>query len=209
MKTMTMLLLAGATAFAGDSTDDAARKLETRVSVDFRGTPMADVLEVLRGATGLNLIAVEGLQTSVTLSVRDVSAKSALRLILQPAGLGAKIEGGAVVIRSRQALEGAVTLRIYDVRSRLVKVRDFPGPRMELAGPGPICGIGCFPFFDEYSPTGITEDLLVDLIRAHTGGASWDQNPRAALSLRSGLLTVTQTPRVHREIEDFLGRLPF
>ena len=209
MKILMMILLVVVTAFAGDSSEDAARKLETKVSVSFRGTPMADVLEVFRGATGLTFVAADGMRTSVTLQVRDVTAKSALKLILQPAGLGATLEGGAVVIRSRESLDRATTLRIYDVRSRLVKVRDFWGPRIGIDGGRPMCSIGCFPIFDEYSPTGMTEELLVDLIRSHTGGSSWDQNPRAGLSLRNGLLTVTQSPRVHREIEDFLARLPF
>ena len=55
----------------------------------------------------------------------------------------------------------------------------------------------------------MTDDFLVMLIRSHTGERTWDSNPRAALTLRNGLLTVTQTPAVQREIEALLARLPF
>ena len=47
------------------------------------------------------------------------------------------------------------------------------------------------------------------VIQANTGDRSWDTNPRAAITLQNGLLYVTQTPGVHREIDLLLGRLPF
>jgi len=59
-------------------------------------------------------------------------------------------------------------------------------------------------------PSGlITDDFLLMLIRDHTGDRSWDTTPRAAISIRNGLLMVTQTPGVHREIEALLARLQF
>jgi len=47
------------------------------------------------------------------------------------------------------------------------------------------------------------------LLKSSTGGQSWDTNPRAAISVREGLLFVTQTPGVQREIERLLSRLQF
>jgi hypothetical protein len=59
-------------------------------------------------------------------------------------------------------------------------------------------------------PSGlISDDLLVDLVRSSTGDRTWDTNPRASMTLRNGLLYVTQTPGVHREIEALLARLAF
>jgi type II secretory pathway component HofQ len=144
MKTLAALILTAAAAFAGDSREDAARKLEAKISVDFRGVKLSAAIAVFRDATGLNFVVEEGSETLVRLTLKDVSAKSALRLILQPAGLGAAIEHGVVVIRSRQSLAGAVTLRIYDVRNMMVKLKDFPGPRVELGGraPGGLFGFG-------------------------------------------------------------------
>jgi hypothetical protein len=208
MKTIAMMLLAASTAFAGDESGDAARKLESKVSLGFRGAKMTEVLEVFRSVTGLNFVAIDGAETTVTLTVRDITAKSALKLILQPAGLGAAFEHGSVVIRNRESRTGATTLRIYDVRSMLVKLKDFPGIRIGIPQAFPLCSLGCFPFLDDGPVHWLTEDLLVDLVRAETGGRSWDEHPRAGMTLVSGLLYVTQTPRVQREIEAFLARLP-
>jgi hypothetical protein len=50
---------------------------------------------------------------------------------------------------------------------------------------------------------------LIDVVKAHTGDRSWDENPRCSITLREGLLYVTQSPRVHRDIEALLGRIQF
>ena len=55
----------------------------------------------------------------------------------------------------------------------------------------------------------ITDEFLIMLLKSSTGGQSWDTNPRAGISVREGLLFVTQTPGVHREIEALLARLQF
>jgi len=135
-----------------------------------------------------------------------VTAKSALRLLLQPAGLGAVFEHGAVVIRNREALSATMTHRVYDVRSALRKLQDFPAPelgfRPQFAG---CCFLGIFTNCDGGHGCPL-EDLLV---RENTGDRSWDTSPRAAIQLIDGRLYVTQTPRVLREIENLLRRLPF
>ena len=134
MKTAAVVLLMAAVAAAGDSRGDVERKLEAKITLHLRQARLSDALDVFRSATGLNFVAVDGGEVSVSLTVRDVSAKSALRLLLAPADLGAVFENGAVVIRSRQSLAGGAVLRTYDVRATLVKVQDFPAPRMGLAG---------------------------------------------------------------------------
>jgi hypothetical protein len=44
-------------------------------------------------------------------------------------------------------------------------------------------------------------------VKENTGAGSWDSNPRAAITLANGMLVVTQTPMVHREVESLLRRL--
>ena len=136
---MTALLLAILPAWAGDPRDDAARKLDAKVSLDLNGAPLAQAIAAIQEATGMPFVLAEGAETPVTLKVRDVTAKSALRLLLPPAGLGAVYEGGAIVIRNRQAIAGPVILKFYDVRAAAVKLQDFPGPRVDL---GPWKGAG-------------------------------------------------------------------
>jgi hypothetical protein len=133
MKTVTAILLAAAAALAGESREEVVRRLETKISVDLRDAPLAEAIEIFRRATGLAFVIVDGAQQAVRLTVRDLSARSALRLLLAPADLAAAFENGAVVIRSRRSLAGAEVLRVYDVRATLAKVQDFPGPRIGLA----------------------------------------------------------------------------
>ncbi len=212
MKTLTFLLLAAAVAAAGDTREDAARKLDTRISLDLKDVKLGDAIQIFRDLTGLNFVVAEGSELLVRLTVRDVSAKGALRLLLQPAGLGAGFEHGVVVIRNREALASTMTLRIYDVRSTLRKVQDFPAPRIGVVRQALLCSI-CF-----LGPCGglgdsevcvFLEDFLVMLVRENTGERSWDQDPRASIQLIDGRLQVLQTPRVHREIENLLRQICF
>ncbi|HVE42026.1 MAG TPA: hypothetical protein VNM14_19180 [Planctomycetota bacterium] len=211
MKTLTALLLTAAVALAGDTREDADRKLETKVTLDVNGVRLADTIPIFRDATGLNFVVADGADVVVRLTVRDVSAKSALRLLLQPVGLGAGFEHGVVVIRSRETLAGAMTHRVYDLRSALRKLQDFPGPKLELQRGGRLveCTLGCIFCFDDAQLGCPREDFLVMLVRENTGDRSWDSSPQASLALSSGRLYVTQTPRVHREIENLLRQLPF
>ena len=89
-------------------------------------------------------MTIDGADLAVRLTVRDLSARSALRLLLAPADLGAAFENGAVVIRSKKSLAGPVMTKIYDVRATMASLQDFPGPRVELKGipAGPFFGIG-------------------------------------------------------------------
>jgi len=134
MKTMTAILLMAAFAAAGDTRNDVERKLETKISLNLRQARLSDAVEILRSATGLNFVVLEGGDREISLVVTDLSAKSALRLLLAPRDLTAVHENGAVVVRNRQTLAAGAVLRIYDVRALLVKIRDFPGVRLDLKG---------------------------------------------------------------------------
>jgi len=132
MKTALAILLTASVALAGDGREDVARKLETKISVDLRGVRLADAIEMFRQATGLTFVTADGGDRTVHLTARDLSARSALRLILAPLDLAAAYENGAVVIRSRRSLVGVTTLKIYDIRGATVKLQDFAGPRLDL-----------------------------------------------------------------------------
>ena len=134
MRTVTAILLMAAAAFAGDGRGDVSRKLDKKISIDLSGARLAEALEVFRQETGINFVIAEGADLRVHLTVRDLSARSALRLLLAPADLAAAFEDGVVVIRSRKSLAGAVTMKVYDVRAMTAKLKDFPGPRVELRG---------------------------------------------------------------------------
>ena len=53
----------------------------------------------------------------------------------------------------------------------------------------------------------MNEDFLVEMIRMNTGGFSWDEHNDNNIKTCNGLLTVTQSPAVHREIQVLILRL--
>ncbi len=215
MKTAIGLVLAAGAALAQDpGRAETVRKLESmKVTVDFQEATLADAVAYLRDVTGLNFVlhprALEAAgDAPVRLKVRDLSVRSVLRLMLRGRDLAAGYRDGAIVILPRAELEDQVTLRMYDVRALLVRVPDFAGPTVELTSPqttGPLLQ-GIQVTFDPPEPS-VPPELLVELVRACTGGASWQDNPNAAAELKNGMLVVSQAPAVHREVAAFLRRL--
>jgi hypothetical protein len=127
MKIMTAIVLMAAMG-------DLDRRLETKVSLDLPKARLSDALDVFRGATGLNFAAIDVGDPEISIVVNDLSVRSALRLILGSRGMTAVFEDGAVVIRNQRGAVPRMVLRIHDVRALQVKLRDFPGPRVELQG---------------------------------------------------------------------------
>ncbi|MBI2901653.1 MAG: hypothetical protein HYY17_15830 [Planctomycetes bacterium] len=188
-----------------DGRDATAAKLETlRVSVDFRETPIEDAMEFLRQHGGLNIVVSPRVHESrpdarVTLKLRHVSLKSALKIALGSLDLGATFRDGAIVVVPKEELRGAAVVRVYDVRDILLRLQDFPGPKVELA----VKDSGIKPIIDIDEPkTAVPEDFLLEMLRASTGGGSWEEG--ASVAVVNGLLVVTQTKAVHGEIGRFL-----
>lgn len=212
MKTMLATVLMAAAALAQDSgREEATRRLQTlKVSVDFDKVRLQEALDYLRDFTGVNVVVTPSAQAregdaTVSLKARDLSVKSVLKLMLQGRGLSASWRDGALVVLPTEELGSAVVMRIYDVRSHLLTIQDHPGPKVELvAATGLSMGIQ----IDLQEPKVMMEpEFLVDLVKANTGGRSWESNPNAVIDLADGRLVVTQNPGVHREVEDFLRRL--
>lgn len=213
MKTVTTavaVMVMALAADAGDGRADAMRKLETmKVSVDFEDVKLPDALDYLRDVTGLNLVLLpkamekDG-ESKIRLKVKDLSVRSILKLVLASRGLTATYRDGALVILPKEDLQDTTTMKMFDVRALQVKIQDFPGPLVELsAKKAPDLVITML----EEPTCAIPDEFLLDTIRANTGGGSWESNPRAALSLNNGMLVVSQTPSVLREIDTLLGLL--
>jgi len=211
MKTIAAIVVMAACAWGGEGREEAVRKLETlRVTVDFENVKLPEAIDYLRDVTGLNLVILpkamekDG-ETSIRLKVKDLSVKSVLKLLLGSRGLTTAFRDGALVIVPREDLQDSTSMRLFDVRALQVKIQDFAGPTVELTngkkGPGVVVG------FPEEPKTVVTDDFLLEMIKANTGGGTWDSNPKAALNLNNGTLVVTQTPSVLREIDHLLNLL--
>lgn len=218
MRAMTGAILAGMAlaAWGGDGEGRAAalRRLESvRVTVDFRETPLAQALDFLREASGLNLVftpAAAGKDpgAKVTLKARDLGLRTVLRLVLRPRDLGVAWRDGAFQVVTREELVSATVLRMYDVRSHLLRIQDFKGPSMELTttvrNDAKVVGIVVLEEDGPKEPP-IGEEALLGLVKDSTGRRSWDDNPAASINVVHGILMVSQTPAVHAEIERLLA----
>ena len=218
MKAMTAvaaILAMSLAARADESRADALRKLDTmKVSVDFQDVRLPEALDYLRDFTGLNLVLLpkameRDADSKVRLKVKDLSVKSILKLLLASRGLTVTYRDGALVVLPKEDLQDATTMKMFDVRSMLAKLQDHAGPRMELVQPGksgvgPIMGVT---ILEEPQPPPVDEEFMIQLIRENTGKGSWDSNPRSAISMNNGILVVSQTPSILREIDKLIGLL--
>lgn len=187
-----------------------------RLTVDFNNVPLEQALDYLRDFSGLNIVLDAEVhqkltedQLKVTLKVKDLLLKSILKLMLSPRDLTATFREGVLLILPKGKADRSVTLQMYDVRDLLLKVQDFPGPRVELVAPSgagqtPLTGAS---FVLEEPRSTITEDFLTEMVKANTGDRSWDENPNVSIALANGILVVSQSRRVHGEIRRLIEKL--
>ena len=193
---------------------EAVNKLNTmRLTVDFKDNTLDEALAFVRDFSGLNIVvdAEVGTKVSVdslkvTLRVKDLLLKSCLKLMLGQRDLTAIYKDGVVLVVPKGHADRTVYLQIYDVRDLLVKLQDFPGPKVELVSPskgggGPLVGAS---FTLEEPKTVISEEFITEMVKANTGDRSWDENPGATLALTNGMLIVSQSRRVHAEVKRFI-----
>ncbi len=153
MKSLMAVLTAALAAFSGvealgqdPGRAEAAHKLDSmKVSVDFQNVKLSETLDYLREVTGLNIVlkagAVEG-DPALTLKVRELTARSVLKLLIASRGLAAVWREGAVLIVPQEDLGDSMSLKIYDTRALVMKLQDFAGPVMELVKPGGTATMG-------------------------------------------------------------------
>jgi hypothetical protein len=202
--------------------DSDPRKVEVlnrlntmRVSVDFTNNTLEEAVSFLRDFTGLNIVVDAEVyknqsedQLKVTLKVKDLLFKSVLKLMLSARELSAMYKEGVVLIVPKGKIDKAVTLQLYDVRDLLLKIQDFPGPKVELVSPqkggSPLVSAT---FILEEPHTVLTEEFITDMVKQNTGDKSWEENPNASMTLTNGVLVVSQSRRVHQEIKQFINLL--
>lgn len=115
--------------------------------IEMREAQFDDVLDSLREASqsadpegvGVNIV-YQGPDTDdlpqITISLRNVSLKDAIRYITEAAGLSYRIERNAVIITSRDAPRGEVVTRIYPVNPAFMDIvrqrREEDPPRHDI-----------------------------------------------------------------------------
>jgi type II secretory pathway component GspD/PulD (secretin) len=202
-----LALMAG-TAWAQQSADpvkaEYASKLNgLRVTLDFKTAPLEDVINYLREISDMNmLVGTKAREKGVTVSLKvtDLPLKSALKLMLAPNQLAYTFKDGVLYIATEEEVQQDVVMEIYDVRDLLHPITHFPGVEMTLASEGLGATVT--------EETSTAEEMpIVDLIKAHTGGKTWDDNPKASINLQNGLLVIKQTRETHKSVRRLIGKL--
>ncbi len=186
-------------------------KLNTKTSLDFTDAEMQDVIDFMQQMTGINFVIDQRVfremtpeQLRVTISLKDIPLKTALRLILHQRGLTAEYRDGALLVMPRKAVEEEVYLKMYDVRDLMFKIKDFPGPEISLQQGDESTVSAAF----EPAETEKFEnpDFIVDLIKGNTGTDTWERIEGCSVSMAAnGLLLVVQNREVHKEIEKLIN----
>ncbi|HEU4338629.1 MAG TPA: hypothetical protein VFS19_01055 [Planctomycetota bacterium] len=210
---MRAAILAGALAVAipaparpqDDETKTLKSRLRTiRLDVDFSQFTVTQLADYLRDVAGINIVVnpkAAEVPGTLTIKAKGVTIQSLLRLLLKPLGIGYTIQDGVLLIVRESELRSETRLEVIDVRDLLMPIRDFPGQDISLAEDA--AGVA----FNAPADETPKEFPIVDLVKAHTGSKSWDENPRASVQLMNGLLFIRQSDDVIAQVRRLLDTL--
>lgn len=171
-----------------------------KVTLDYKQASLDSVIQYLQEMTEVNFFlgkpAKEKGEITVTITVKEISVKSALSLILKPHKLTAIWQDGVIMITTEE--DQPVVMELYDVRDLMHPIKDMPGVDFDL-------NTGTFSPPEEGDAP--AELPIEELVKAHTGGKSWDENPKCTISYQNGILVVKQTKDVHKQIRRIIGQL--
>ncbi len=205
MMTLAALMAASFSAQDPDREQIENKLKNVRVTLDFKEAPLEAVVEYLREIADINMVVdprVREKNILVTMKVSDVSLRSVFSLILKGYDCGTMIKDGVLQILPRDVIaDRTLKMEIYDCRDILYPIRDFPG--VDIALNAEAAGVLVQ---DPGGGAGV-EMPIAELVRTHTGGKSWDENPKASCAMQNGLLVVRQTPEVHAQIVRLLDML--
>lgn len=189
-------------------------RLEQRVTFDFQDQSFEDVVAFLRQVTGVNIVVAPQVLAAagggaVTLKVREMRFRDALKWILEITGQHMAIQDQAIFINN-EPVTGAASLRLYDVTDLITPVRDFPGVEMAYASTG-----GSTPNANLFGGADTATEgekadpnELVDFIKNNVTKAEWDPTKNIDIQQRSGsTLFVSHTTEGHKLIEQLLANL--
>jgi hypothetical protein len=209
-----LLLATAAPLFAQDRDEAAHRRIEAQLRatrIPVLAYEEADVTQVVRDiarAARVTIVFdrraladVPEERRRVTLELQDLRADQALNLVLMDTGLHLAYRAGVLHVTTRERVQQATILRIYDIRDLTARVRDFPAPRIRLRDsndPGPVIDI------PQENDRAVDADDVVDMIET-TIDADWGGTCTVRIS--RGQLVVRAPRDVQREVAALLGQL--
>lgn len=212
-----LLLCLVGLASAGDDPqrDEIVSKLNnTKVSLDFRETPLVDVMDFVREMSGINILIdpkvyddVDPEKLNITVKVDDLQLGSALRLLLGLRDLTAVYREGVLIVVTKASMLEEVYTQIYDVHDLLQPITDFVGPVIELnTGEESEGGADPGSFIIEPANPPPSPSRLVEMVQDACGAENWGSD-KVSIQVSNGVMIVSQSRDVQRQIAVFLNRL--
>lgn len=153
------------------------RALATRVSYDFDGQPLSDVLRLLSNAVGFSILVDESRRDEpVAMNVKDVPAREILVQLGRRLALFPVVRSGVIVFSESPES----TVELYDIADLVPATGD---ERFEAI------------------------DSLADVIRSQIDPSSWDNHPGFSISFLGGRMIVRQTPENQLALRGMLAAL--
>ena len=188
------------------------QRLLSHVDLDFKDTPLKQVIEDLRQMAQINIVAdVDALREAgvnldcpLSLKVEDISLKSALNLLVKQVRLTYVIEDEVLQITTEEHAKGKLKMVTYPVAELVVP---FGSGECELA---PFICRTCPELAGKRTPGTTAEEFLLRLITSTIEPSSWSEvgGKGTIQYFPLGLaLVVNQTQDVQEQIADLLTAL--
>lgn len=190
------------------------RTLATQpANFDFEDQPLIEVVNFLRDISGLNITIdpdIDSEEKRVDLKLQNVVLQEALDLILRNTGLDYTFKENTLYITEKGKAFGDLVFDIYNVTDILNKIRDFPGPTIQVKSSDETDdGASPFDFGSEEDEDNvpIDPDELAELIKESTGGEDLWGESNSEINPHKGQILVTATVELHRAVKSFLENL--
>lgn len=216
----------GADAGAASEMDRLAREKLAEVlgDLNFQNTTLENVISQLRAINDLNIqvnwnaLEFAGIDrdTEITLQLKGITLEKALRVILDDAQalvgipLSYVLDQGVLTVSTDDDLQQQLVTHLYDVhdllqtRPNFYELPDFDVDVSGGGGGGDVFGEIDIEE-DEEDPVERLRTLLMNVVAPNT----WQETAGGlgSLEVLEGILVVTNSPTVHREVFDLLGSM--
>lgn len=194
------------------------KKLDSmKITLNYDNEKLQPILDYLHEYTGLsflidNRVKAEGvdIEKTIPFKVKDITVTNALKYLLEQYGLDFTVtEDKIVLITKPQYAQGKPVLELYDIRDLVIKLNNFPGPKLELTGGEGAAGAPGITFtLEEPEQPKVSGEDIISLIKENIEKASWESGEAYSINMTPNQqLLVYHTPKTQRAIRDFLNRL--
>jgi hypothetical protein len=200
--------------------------LNQRIDVDCVEMPLKDLFSLLQEKTGIQFLlktkkldeASVSPDTPITKSLKQVRLSTALDLLLNDLELTYIEKDGLILITTPEDAESNLEVRVYGCRDLLSIVKDAdanpnsspqrPAGILSEAQPSGTPQPGGGNMSPKPSPPKTKQELLLRVVTSNVASGSWAEGGGpGAITEYGGLIVITQTAEVHKQVERLFDML--